>query len=133
MSYRGRRRFCRRFGHWRCVGTGSHRRRLFTVPFLTWCNVRVQNAIGTSAAIGFPIAIGSSLGCIILAGAMPTFRPGAWDWYLPALVWMVPASMLIAPLGARLAHRLPVSTLKRIFACVLIALAAKMLWSFFLI
>ena len=35
-----------------------------TVPFLTWCNVRVQNAIGTSAAVGLPIAIGGTLGYI---------------------------------------------------------------------
>ena len=48
--------------------------------------------------------------------------------YLPALVALVPASMLTAPLGAKLAHRLPVATLKRLFAGVLIALAAKMLW-----
>jgi uncharacterized membrane protein YfcA len=41
------------------IGGGS-----LTVPFLTWCNVRVQQAIGTSAAIGFPIAVGGSLGYI---------------------------------------------------------------------
>ncbi len=35
-----------------------------TVPFLTWCNVRVQHAIGTSAAVGFPIAVGGTLGYI---------------------------------------------------------------------
>ena len=94
--------------------------------------MRVQNAIGTSAAIGFPIAIGSSLGYIYNGWGHANLPPWSMGFvYLPALVWMVPASMLIAPLGARLAHRLPVSTLKRIFACVLIALAAKMLWNFF--
>lgn len=109
------------------IGGGS-----LTVPFLTWCNVRVQNAIGTSAAIGFPIAIGSSLGYIYNGWGHANLPPWSMGFvYLPALVWMVPASMLIAPIGARLAHRLPVSTLKRIFACVLIALAAKMLWNFF--
>jgi uncharacterized membrane protein YfcA len=41
------------------IGGGS-----LTVPFLTWCNVRVQHAIGTSAAVGFPIALGGSLGYI---------------------------------------------------------------------
>jgi uncharacterized membrane protein YfcA len=44
---------------------------------------------------------------------------------------MVLPSMMTAPLGARLAHRLPVRTLKRIFACILIALAARMLWKLF--
>ncbi|MBN8452690.1 MAG: sulfite exporter TauE/SafE family protein [Candidatus Accumulibacter sp.] len=109
------------------IGGGS-----LTVPFLTWCNVRVQHAIGTSAAVGFPIAIGGSLGYIYNGWG----HPGLPEWslgyiYLPAFVWLVPSSMLIAPLGARLAHRLPVATLKRLFAVVLIALAAKMLWGLF--
>lgn len=104
----------------------------FTVPFLTWCNVRVQKAIGTSAAVGFPIALGGSLGYIFNGWGHAELPPGSLGFvYLPALVWLVPPSMLMAPLGARLTHRLPVATLKRIFACLLIALAAKMLWKFF--
>lgn len=103
-----------------------------TVPFLTWCNVPVQIAIGTSAAIGFPIALGGSLGYIYNGWGHFDLPPWSLGFvYLPALVWLIPSSMLIAPVGARLAHRLPVATLKRIFACVLIALAAKMLWNFF--
>ena len=104
----------------------------FTVPFLTWCNVRVQNAIGTSAAIGFPIAVGGTLGYLYNGwghAGLPTWSMGFV--YLPALAWMVPPSMLMAPLGAKLTHRLPVVTLKRVFACLLIALASKMLWKLF--
>ncbi len=104
----------------------------FTVPFLTWCNVRVQNAIGTSAAIGLPIAIGGTAGYLYNGwglSALPAWSLGFV--YLPALAWMVPFSMLMAPLGARLTHRLPVATVKRIFACLLIALAAKMVWKLF--
>jgi len=109
------------------IGGGS-----FTVPFLTWCNVRVQDAIGTSAAVGFPIAIGGSLGYIYNGWG----HAGLPEWslgfvYLPAVAWMAPASMLIAPLGAKVAHSLPVTTLKRLFAGLLIALAAKMLWKLF--
>ena len=109
------------------IGGGS-----LTVPFLTWCNVRVQHAIGTSAAVGFPIAIGGSLGYIFNGWG----HPGLPEWslgyvYLPALLWLVPSSMLVAPLGARLAHSLPVATLKRLFAGILILLAAKMAWGLF--
>ena len=104
----------------------------FTVPFLTWCNVNVQKAIGTSAAVGFPIAIGGSLGYIYNGWGHVDLPPWSLGFvYLPALAWMVPPSMLFAPLGARLAHRLPVVTLKRIFAGLLVLLAAKMLWKFF--
>jgi len=109
------------------VGGGA-----ITVPFLTWCNVLVQKAIGTSAAIGFPIACGGTLGYIYNGwghGNLPEWSLGFV--YLPALAWMVPFSMLTAPLGARLTHRLPVPTIKRIFACLLVALASKMLWKLF--
>ena len=103
-----------------------------TVPFLTWCNVRVQHAIGTSAAVGFPIALGGSLGYIFNGWGNAELPPWSLGYvYLPALIWLVPASMLTAPLGARLAHPLPVATLKRVFAGVLILLAAKMLWGLF--
>ena len=109
------------------IGGGS-----LTVPFLTWCNVRVQNAIGTSAAVGFPIAVGGSLGYIFNGWGHAELPASSLGYvYLPAFAWLVPSSMLSAPLGARLAHRLPVATLKRIFAGVLIALAAKMLWNLF--
>ncbi|WP_301102210.1 sulfite exporter TauE/SafE family protein [Propionivibrio sp.] len=102
----------------------------FTVPFLTWCNVRVQNAIGTSAAIGFPIAVGGSLGYIYNGWGHADLPASSLGFvYLPALAWLVPPSVLLAPLGAKLAHRLPVTTLKRIFAGLLIALALKMFLS----
>jgi uncharacterized protein len=103
-----------------------------TVPFLTWCNVRVQNAIGTSAAVGFPIALGGSLGYIFNGWGHAGLPDGSLGFvYLPALVWLVAASMLTAPIGARTAHRLPVATLKRIFAGLLVLLAGKMLYSLF--
>lgn len=103
-----------------------------SVPFLTWCNVRVQHAIGTSAAIGFPIAVGGTIGYIYnglgLAG-LPDWSVGFV--YLPVLFLLAGSSMLMAPIGARLAHRLPIPTLKRIFAGLLILLAGKMVFSLF--
>ena len=100
-----------------------------TVPFLTWCNVRLQQAIGTSSAVGFPIAVGGTLGYVYNGwgyAGLPEWSLGFV--YLPAFFILVPTSMLTAPLGARLAHRLPVVVLKKIFACLLIVLAAKMLF-----
>ncbi len=99
-----------------------------TVPFLTWCNIRIQQAIGTSAAVGLPIAIGGSAGYIVngWSHSLPEYSLGFV--YLPALAALVAASMTTAPIGARLTHRLPVASLKRVFALLLIALAGKMLW-----
>ena len=109
------------------IGGGS-----LTVPFLTWCNVRIQQAIGTSAAIGLPIAIGGTLGYVFNGWGKAGLPAGSLGYvYLPALAILVAATMVTAPFGARLAHRLPVAILKRIFAGLLILLAAKMLWNLF--
>lgn len=103
-----------------------------TVPFMTWCNVRLQQAIGTSAAVGLPIAVGGTLGYVFNGWHVDGLPTGSLGFvYLPALAILVGASTLTAPHGARLAHRLPVSTLKRLFAGILVLLAAKMLWNLF--
>ena len=103
-----------------------------TVPFLSWCNVQVQKAIGTSAAVGLPIAIGGTVGYVFNGWSIAGLPPGSLGFvYLPALAVLVVTSMLTAPYGARMAHRLPVPTLKRIFAVLLVLLAAKMVWSLF--
>lgn len=103
-----------------------------SVPFMTWCNVRIQQAIGTSAAIGFPIALGGALGYIWNGWGAPGLPAHSLGYvYLPALVGLVAASVLTAPIGAKMAHRLPVAALKRIFAGVLLLLAVKMSWGLF--
>ncbi len=99
-----------------------------SVPFMLWCNVAVHQAIGTAAAIGFPIAISGALGYVAIGLGQSASLPDAslGYVYLPALVTVAAVSVLFAPLGARMAHSLPVATLKRIFAGVLVLLAAKM-------
>jgi uncharacterized membrane protein YfcA len=104
-----------------------------SVPFMTWCNITLHQAIGTSAAIGLPIAIAGALGYVangwVHQDALPAHSLGFV--YLPALAAIVVFSMLSAPLGARLAHRLPVKKLKRIFAFLLYVLGARMLYSLY--
>jgi len=103
-----------------------------TVPYLIWCNVRPHQAIGTSAAVGLPIAIGGSVGYVWNGWGHPGLPAGSLGFiYLPALAVILLASVLAAPLGARLAHRLPVIVLKRIFAGLLVVLSSKMLWSLY--
>lgn len=102
---------------------------IMSVPFMTWCSVTMHRAIGTSAAIGLPIAVAGTLGYIangLRGEALPEYSLGFV--YLPALVGLAAAGMVTAPLGARTAHRLPVNTLKRVFAVFLLVLASKMLY-----
>jgi len=97
---------------------------------MLWCNIRVHNAIGTSAAIGLPIAVAGTVGYIFggwNVAAMPQYSVGYV--YLPALFGIAVASVLTAPLGVKLAHSLPVDRLKRIFALLLFVVATKMLVS----
>ncbi|KXB29771.1 hypothetical protein AT959_17765 [Dechloromonas denitrificans] len=103
-----------------------------TVPYLIWCNVRPHQAIGTSAAVGLPIAVGGTLGYVWNGWGHGELPAGSLGFvYLPALVVILLASVAVAPLGAGLAHRLPVVVLKRIFAGLLLVLSAKMLWSLY--
>jgi uncharacterized membrane protein YfcA len=99
-----------------------------SIPFMVFCNVVIHQAVGTSAALGFPIAVAGTLGYIVSgldATGLPEFSLGYI--YLPAFVGVVAMSMLIAPLGAKTAHSLPVKQLKRAFGGFLALLATKML------
>ncbi len=99
-----------------------------SVPFMTWCNVSPRHAVGTSAALGFPIALASTLGYLVSGWRLPPALPGAVGYlYLPGLVIVSLASVSLAPLGARTAQRIHTRLLKRFFALLLLALAASML------
>jgi uncharacterized membrane protein YfcA len=103
-----------------------------SVPFMVWCNVAMHTAVGTSAAIGFPIALAGTIGYIINGFGAPNLPPLSFGYiYLPALFGVAAVSVLTAPYGAKLAHKLPVPTLKRFFAVFLLAMATRMLWSMF--
>lgn len=103
-----------------------------TVPFMTWCNIPIHVAVGTASAIGFPIAIAGVIG-YVANGVGKADLPGLSIGYiyLPALIGIVATSMLTAKYGAKLAHALPVGTLKKVFALFLLAMATRMLWSMF--
>jgi len=107
------------------IGGGS-----LTVPFLTWCNTAMRQAVATSAACGLPIAVAGALGFIV-TGLNAAHLP-AWSLgyvYGPALVGVAAASMVSAPLGAKLAHTLPTETLKKVFAVFLTLVGTQMLLS----
>lgn len=99
-----------------------------TVPFLVRSNVLMPVAVGTSAALGFFIAVANGVGYIISGAQYTDLSAGMLGYvYWPALVVLVAMSMLTAPLGARAAHSMPVKRLKRVFAILLLVLAIQML------
>jgi uncharacterized membrane protein YfcA len=106
------------------VGAGGG---FISVPFMVWGNVPIHNAVATSAALGFPIAAAGTVGYILAGHGTATLPAGTVGFvYLPALLAVAVASVLTAPLGARVAHAMNTRPLKRIFALLLFALAGYM-------
>jgi len=106
------------------VGGGA-----MSVPFLTWCNVSIHNAVATSAAIGLPIALAGVTGFVI-AGWTASGRPALSVGFvnIPAFTSVVVASMLFAPLGAKITHRLSARRLKMFFGIFLLLLSVKIFY-----
>lgn len=100
-----------------------------TIPFLVYYGITFHTAIGTAAAVGFPLALSSTIGYVVNGWNAPNLPPGSFGYvYLPALVAMTLGTVAMAPVGARFAHRSSVKTLKRVFAITMYALATKMVF-----
>lgn len=106
------------------VGGGT-----MSVPFLTWCNVTIHQAVATSSAIGLPIALAGVSGFII-TGLNVEDRPDFSFGYvsLPAFVVIAFASLLFAPLGAKIAHSITARRLKLVFGVFLLLVSAEILY-----
>jgi len=108
------------------VGAGGG---FISVPYMVWSNVKVHQAVATSAALGFPIAAAGTIGYVLAGHAeagLPQDTIGFIYW--PALLTLGLASVITAPLGARTAHALNTGPLKRIFSLLLFMLAGYMLY-----
>lgn len=104
------------------IGGGS-----MTVPWLLWHGQRVQIAVGTAAACGYPIAVAGTLGFVLL-GEHQTTAPTLGYVNLQALAGVAIFSVLGAPVGVAAIHRSSAILAKRVFAAFLLMVAVKMLW-----
>lgn len=103
-----------------------------SIPFMVACNVKLQHAIGTSSAIGWPIAVAGAIGYLVNGLGAPGMPENSVGFiYLPALATIAVAGVLTAPLGAKLAHRMPVKRLKKVFAVFFLLLSLKMVHTVF--
>lgn len=104
------------------VGGGT-----MTVPFLVYCSVPIRQAVGTSAACGLPIAVMGALAFILMGWNEPDRLPWSTGYlYWPAAIVIVMASILFAPLGAYLSHKLDARYLKMIFAVFLAMVGVRL-------
>ncbi len=99
-----------------------------SVPYMSLCGVQVRQAVGTAAALGLVIAVPSSLG-YLLSGLNETDLPPFTAGYvsLPAFAVISPLSVTAAPLGAKIAHRLPVGILRKVFSVFMAVVSVRML------
>lgn len=108
------------------VGAGGG---FLSVPFMTWSNVAAHQAVATSAALGFPIALAGTLGNVINGWGNKGMPEGSLGFvHVPALLIIAIASSSTAPLGARTAHRMNTAQLKRAFAVLLLCIAGNMIY-----
>ena len=106
------------------VGAGGA---FITVPFMLWCNVKPHTAMATSSGLGLPIALAATLGYVYGSWGNPNLPEGSIGFiYLPAVACIVIVSIFTAPFGAKMARKLDVAQLKRVFGIVLFFLAAFM-------
>ena len=99
-----------------------------TVPFLLFCNINIRNAVAISSACGFPIAVAGTTALIIAGWDNSGVPVNAISYlYWPAALIIVAMTVIFAPMGARLAHYLPIRTLKQIFSVLLIIIGVRML------
>ncbi len=106
------------------VGAGGG---FISIPLMSFCNVPMRQCVATSAALGLPIAVSGTLGFLIGGWGkdhLPSLSLGYV--YLPALVGIVAGTFITVPVGARLAHSIPVPRLKKVFAVILSIMAVKM-------
>jgi uncharacterized membrane protein YfcA len=106
------------------VGAGGA---FMTVPFMLWCNVKTHTAMASSSALGLPIAIAATIGYMYGSWDNPHLPEGSLGFvYVPAVLCIVALSIFTAPFGAKMARKLNVAQLKRIFGVMLLSLAVFM-------
>ena len=106
------------------VGAGGA---FITVPFMIWCNVKPHTAMATSSGLGLPVSLAATIGYMYGSWGNPNLPSGSLGFvYLPAVACIVIVSIFTAPFGAKMARKLNVAQLKRVFGIMLFFLAAFM-------
>lgn len=101
-----------------------------TGPWQMWHGIRAQNAVATSAACGYPIAVAGTASFMVLGGGSGMPDQALGYVHLPAFAGIALTSVLAAPLGAATVHRLPPRLVRRIFGVFLILVGLRMLAGF---
>lgn len=102
---------------------------IMTVPFMLWCTTPMRSAVGTAAACTLPVALAGAIGFVLMGWGMAEVPLATGYVFWPAVLGIAITSVLMAPIGARLAHTLPVARLRQAFALVLVIVGIRMIWA----
>lgn len=106
---------------------------VFNVPFMLTCKVPVKQAIGTSAALSWGIAVMGTFTYLISGLRVDDLPSGTLGFcYLPIAVVLIVTSSIFAPLGVKLAHRLSSQRLQIVFGLLLIVVTTQILFKWVL-
>ena len=101
----------------------------FSVPTLVAYSFSTHRAVGTAASLGLIIAVPATIGFIISGWGKPGLLPFSLGYVnLIAVVVILPFTVFFAPIGAKMAHKLPESAIKKAFAIFLLATAVRMIY-----
>lgn len=107
------------------IGAGT-----LCVPTMTLCSIPIRRAVGTAAALGTFISLPGAIGFMINGLGVPDLPPGNLGYTsLVGFALIVPATMLFAPVGAKIAHSINPAHLRKAFAFFLLLTSARMFWS----
>ena len=105
---------------------------VLTVPYLVWCQVKVNEAVATASACGLPIALSGAVTYAVLGFETAGLPKGSTGFILwPAVIPLVASSVFFAPFGARLSQHLPTQQLKKYFALFLLLVSLRLIASLF--
>jgi len=98
-----------------------------SVPYMSMHGIKMHRAVGTASALGLVISIPATIGFMIIGWNLDNLPPFSLG-YVNALAWIciIPVSVMIAPLGAKAAHKISVRRLKITFAIFMIVVALNM-------
>jgi len=105
---------------------------VMNVPILKFFGYSINNAIGSSAAIGFLIALFGAIGFLISGSYLNVDLPLSVGFLnVPAFLIFIPITTLMARIGARTIHKVDKQRISKYFGVFLLVIGTKFLFEFF--
>ena len=107
---------------------------IINTPILKMFGYSINTAIGSSAAIGFLIALIGAIGFIITGSYLNIDAPTSIGFVnIPAFLIFVPITMFMAKIGAKTVHRVDRKLVGKLFGIFLLFISCRLFYEYFTI